>query len=84
LEHTRAIFYSPQKDLSNGVLQAPIRDHLTPSLRGFVVGSQIPNFTLDPSFDHKLCILVLNEQCKETLGIYTSRPFHLRSSIENS
>jgi hypothetical protein len=42
------ISYSPQKDLSNNVLHAPIGDHLTPALRGFVVKSQIPNLT--PAF----------------------------------
>jgi hypothetical protein len=77
------MLYSPQKDLSNGVLQASIRDHLTLSLRGLMVASQISNLIFNPSFDHKLCILVLNEQCKRSLGIYISRPFHLRSSIEN-
>jgi hypothetical protein len=43
LEHTWAIFYNLEKDLSNGVLHAPIRNDLTPTLRGFVVGSQITN-----------------------------------------
>ncbi len=71
------MFYSPQKDLFIGVLQAPIRDHLTPSLRGFVIGSQILNLTFDPSFDKKLCILVLNEQCEGTLDIYISKTFSI-------
>jgi hypothetical protein len=42
-EHARAICYSPQKNLSKGVLHYPIIGHLTPSLRGFMVKSQIPN-----------------------------------------
>jgi uncharacterized protein (DUF2062 family) len=43
LEHTRAISYSPEKDLSNGVLHTPIRNDFAPALKGFVVGSQILN-----------------------------------------
>ncbi len=42
---------------------APIRDNLTPVLRGFVVGSQIFNLTFALSFDHNSCISCLNEQC---------------------
>jgi hypothetical protein len=61
LDCTRKISYNVQKDLFNGVLHAPIKYHLIPSLRGFVVGSQIFNLILDPSFDHNLCILGLNE-----------------------
>jgi hypothetical protein len=34
-----AIFYSIQKDLSNGVLHSRIKDHLTLTLKGFVIGS---------------------------------------------
>ncbi len=69
LECTRVISYNPQNYLSNGVLQAQIKDHLTPFLRGFVVESQIFNLTPNPSFDHNLCILGLNEQCEGNLGI---------------
>jgi hypothetical protein len=75
LEHAKKIFYSPQKDLSKGVLHSPIEDHLTPTLRGFMVESWIFNITLDPSLDHNLCILGLNEQYEGTLSIYILRPF---------
>jgi hypothetical protein len=75
LEYAREISYNPQKDLYNGALHAPIEDHLTPILRGFVVGSQIHNLTPKLSFDHNSCILGLNEQCEGTLNIYTLRPF---------
>jgi hypothetical protein len=54
LEQASALSYNPQKDLSYGVLHAPIRDHLTPALRGFMVGSQIPNLTFTFSFDMHL------------------------------
>jgi hypothetical protein len=70
LEHARAIFYSSQKDISNGALHAPIRVHLTFDLKGFVVGSQIFNLTFDPfKKNHNSCILGLNKQCEGTLGI---------------
>jgi hypothetical protein len=68
LDHARALYYS-QKDISNGVSHVPIKNHLTPTLKGFVVGSQIFNLVPDPSFDHNSCILGLNEQCNGTLGI---------------
>jgi hypothetical protein len=65
----RAISYIPYKDISSGVSHTPIGDDLTPTLRGFVVGSKIPNLTLDLSLGHNSCILGLNEQCKDTLGL---------------
>ncbi len=75
LEHRTTITYSFQKYLSNGVLFAPIGNHLTPTLRGFVIGSQILNLTPDPSFDHNSCISSLNDQGEGTLDIFTLRPF---------
>jgi hypothetical protein len=76
LEHARAISYSSQKDICiKGVLHAPIINHLALALRGFMVGSQILNLTLNPSFDHNSCIIDINEQCNNTLRIYTSKPF---------
>jgi hypothetical protein len=74
LEHVKEIFYILQNDLSNGVLHALIRYHLTHVLKGFVVESQIHNLTPNHYFDHNSCILGLNEQCEDTLGLYTSRP----------
>ncbi len=74
LEHVKTIFYSLQKDLFNN-LHALRRDHLTHVLMGFVVESQIPNFTSNLFFNHNSCILGLNEHCEGTLGIYTSRHF---------
>jgi hypothetical protein len=75
LELARAIYYSLQKDLSNGVFYAQIGVHLTFNLKGFVVGSQIPNLILDPPFDHNPCISNLNKQLKGILSIYISSPF---------
>jgi len=48
-------------------MHAPIEVHLAPTLRGFVVNSQIPNLNPNPSFDNNLCILNLNEYCESTL-----------------
>ncbi len=70
-----AMPYSLQKDLSNGVQHTPIRAHLTLTFKGFMVKSQIPNFTSTLSFYHNSCKLGLNEQCKGTLSIYVSIPF---------
>ncbi len=75
LEHVITLSYSPQKVLSNGVLHAPIKDHLTFALKGFVVGSQNFNLTPTLSFDHSSCISRLNEQCKGISSIYNSRTF---------
>ncbi len=75
LECTKEMSYNLQKYISNGVFHTPIKAHLTPSLKGFMVKSQIPSLTHDLSFDHNLCILGVNEQCGGTLSIYTWRIF---------
>ncbi len=51
-ENAKAISYSLQKNLCNGLYHAPIKAHLTPIFKGFVVGNQIFDLTLGPSFDH--------------------------------
>jgi hypothetical protein len=61
LEHARALSYNHQKDLSNGVLHAPIGDHFTFASRVFVVRSQIHNLIFDPFFNHNSCKSGLNE-----------------------
>jgi hypothetical protein len=75
LDHVRALYYGFQNDLSNGVSHAPIEDHLTVTLGGFVVKSQIPNLIPNIFFYHNSCIWSMNEQCKGILGIYISRNF---------
>jgi len=60
LKHYREISSNPRKGLSNGVLHAPIKDHLTLVLKGFVIKSQNFNLILDLSFYHNLCNLGLN------------------------
>jgi len=68
-ENMKTISYSLQKTLSNGLQHAPIRTHLTPAFKGFVVESQIPNLIHAPSFDHNSCKSSLNDQCEVTLSI---------------
>jgi hypothetical protein len=67
-EHASKISHNSQKDISNGVLHAPIEDDFIIVLRGFVVRSQVPNLTPNPFIDHNLCISGLNGQCKGTLA----------------
>jgi hypothetical protein len=56
-------------------VHAPIKDHLTLVLRGFLVRIQIPNLIPNLFLDHSSCILCLNEQFDGNLSNYTSRPF---------
>ncbi len=73
-ENVKEISYSLQKNHSNDLQHAPIGAHLTTTFKGFVVGSQIPNLTPAPSFDHNSCKPSINEQCEITLSIEASRP----------
>jgi hypothetical protein len=75
-DNAKEISYSLQKDLFNSVQRTPIKAHLTPAFKEFVVCSQIFNLTPAPSFDHNSCKSALNEQCEGTLSIYASRPFY--------
>jgi hypothetical protein len=56
LEHVREISYSYQIDISNGVWHTLMRVYLGPALKGFVVGNEIFNLIIDPSFDYNSCI----------------------------
>jgi hypothetical protein len=75
LEYAKPISYNLQKGFSNNVLHAPTEDQLIIVLMGFVIQSQILYLTPSLSFEHNSCISNLNEQCKCTLGIYTSKAF---------
>jgi hypothetical protein len=63
------------KKIFSIVFYTPIKNHLIHALRGFVVKNQFPNLIPNPSFDHNLCILCLNKQCKGFLVIYTLKSF---------
>ncbi len=75
LEHAKEISYSSQKDISNGVWHTLIKAYLTPALKGFVVGSEIFNLSLDLSFDYNSCISNVNEYCKGILSSYILKHF---------
>ncbi len=75
LEHAKEISYNSQRDISNGVWHAPIKAYLAPFLKGFVVGSEIFNLTIDLSFDYNSCISSLNDWCKGILGSYIFKYF---------
>jgi len=49
-----------------------------------VVGSQIANLIIDPSFGHILCFKYPNESCEPTLDIYVPRPFWWCKEMFNS
>jgi hypothetical protein len=74
-ENSKAIQYSLQKYLSNGVSHTPIEAYLTFFFKEFMIRNQIPNLIHAPSFDHNSCKSSLNEQCEGTLNIYDSRTF---------
>jgi hypothetical protein len=75
LENVMAIFYSFQKILSNSVWQTPIKPHLTPNFKGYMVGNQILNLTFIFFLYHNSCKSGLNEPCEGTLSIFVSRHF---------
>ncbi len=66
---------SPHWELSNGISHAICRQVNRVDSRLFLVGSQIGNWTLVPSFGHNLCFRCRNEQCKLILSIYPPRAF---------
>jgi hypothetical protein len=74
-ENSRALSYSPQKCLSYGLYHTRVKFHFTPTFKGFVVRSQIPNLTPTLFFYHNSCKSCLNGQCKGTSNVYDSIPF---------
>ncbi len=76
LKNEKIRFFCFQKNLSNRVLHAPIKDHLTIFLKRFVVGNQIKNLILAFSFNYNSCISSLNNQCEGILCIYISNLFN--------
>jgi hypothetical protein len=48
-----------------------------------MVGSQIANSILDPSFGHNLCFKCPNESCEPVLDIYVSRAFQWYKELFN-
>jgi len=48
-----------------------------------VVGSQIANLIIGPSFGYNLCVKCLNESCEPILDIYFPRPFQWYKELLN-
>jgi hypothetical protein len=63
------------QELSNGVTHSTCTRRDWVDSRLLVVGSQIGNFTPNPSFDHNLCCKCPNGSCETIFDIYTSRTF---------
>ncbi len=66
---------NPRRELSNGMWHVICNQVDRVDSRLFLVGSQIGNLTLGPSFGHNLCFRCPNEQCKPILDIYVLRSF---------
>jgi hypothetical protein len=60
-------------DLSNGISHATCTQGIWGNSQLLVIGSQIANFTLDPSLGHNLCFKYPNGSCELILDIYVSR-----------
>ncbi len=77
--------YSSPRELSNALLHSFYKRREEVDSRLLVVGSQIVNLTLGPSFAHNLSCICPNGSCEAILDMYTSRPFqgykeHLKAS----
>jgi len=62
-------------ELSNGMSHVICSEVNRIDSRLFLVGSQIGNLTIGPSFGHNLCFKCPNEQCKPILDINVSKAF---------
>jgi hypothetical protein len=66
---------SPRWELSNGISHATYTQKNQGDSWLLVVGSQIVNLTLDPSFGHNLCLKYPNGSCEPILDINVLRAF---------
>jgi hypothetical protein len=66
---------SPQKELSNAMLQYRSARRERVDSRLLVLGSQTASLTPGPSFAHNLGCRCPNDQCEAIFDIYVSRPF---------
>ncbi len=71
-------------ELSNGVLHSPCTHRGRVDSWLLVVGSQITNLTLGPSFAHNLCCWCLNGPCKLIFDIYTFIAFQWYKKHHNA
>jgi hypothetical protein len=66
---------SPHQELSNRMWHATFMQGNLGDSWLLVVGNQIANLTLGPSFGHNLCLKCPNESCKPLSDIYVPRVF---------
>ncbi len=74
---------SPHWELFNDMSHATCTLGNWGDSRLLVVGSQIVNLTLDPSFGHNLCLKCPNGSCKPILDIYVLRDFQWYKELFN-
>ncbi len=74
---------SPHLEFFNGIWHATFIQGNREDYRLLVVGSQIDNLTLGPSFSHNLCFKCPNGSCEPILDIYISRDFQWYNKIFN-
>jgi hypothetical protein len=75
---------SPRRHLSNNVSHSQFRAREEVDSWLLVVGSQIANLTLGPSFAHNLGDRCPNGQCEAIFDIYASRPFQWHQEHPNA
>ncbi len=66
---------SPRREFFNDMLHAICTQRNWVDSRLLLVGSQIGNLTLDPSFGHNLCFRCPNGQCEPILDVYVLKAF---------
>jgi hypothetical protein len=76
--------YNPCRNFSKGMWHATCTQGNMVDSQLLVVGSQIVNLILGPSFDHNLCFRCPNESCKPISDIYVPRAFQWYKERLNS
>ncbi len=75
---------NPFQELSNSMLHATYKKGNWGDSWLLVVGNQIGNLSLDPSFGHNLCLKCPNGSCEPILDIYVQRDFQWYKEIFNT
>jgi hypothetical protein len=74
---------SPRQHIFNIMSHATCMQGNWGNSRLLMVGSQIVNLTVGPSFGHNLCLKCPNGSCKPTLDIYIPRDFQWHKELLN-
>ncbi len=67
--------FKSKLQLSKGMWQATCMQGNRDNSRLLMIGNQIANLTLDPSFGHNLCLKCPNGSCEPILNIYIPKDF---------